>query len=207
MGSSFADLVDGIFYINLDHRTDRREEIERELRDIGLPFERFSAIPSCPGIIGCGYSHLSVLKEARRRGYKNVLIFEDDFQFLINSDTFHGYMKDFMDEIKSYDVIMLGYNIQKATESHSSLALKVLEAQTASAYIVNSKFYDTIIHLYEESFPLLESTGQHWVYANDQVWKRLQPYSEWYATSIRVGKQRASMGETGTEPVFCDYGV
>ena len=105
MDSSFADLVDGIFYINLDHRTDRKEEIEKELRDIGLPFERFSAIPTCPGIIGCGYSHLSVLKEARRRGYKNVLIFEDDFEFLINSTTFHGYMKDFMAEIKSVGVV------------------------------------------------------------------------------------------------------
>lgn len=200
-------LVDGVFYINLDHRTDRKAEIEGELEKMGLVGERFPGIPTCPGIIGCGYSHLGVLKEARERGYSNVLIFEDDFQFLVEKKVFWDYMKDVLTDLPSYDVIMLGYNIQKMVEYGTSLANKVLEAQTASAYIVHSKFYDALIDLYEEAMPLLESTGQHWIYANDQVWKRLQPKSEWYATSIRIGKQRASIGETGVEPVFCDYGL
>lgn len=202
-----TSFVDGIFYINLDHRTDRREEIEEELTRIGLPFERFSAIRTCPGSVGCGYSHLAVLTEARNRGYNNVLIFEDDFEFLIDKDTFHRYICDIMNDVPSYDVIMLGYSLQRYEPSHSSLVNKVLEAQTASAYIVHSKFYDVLIKLLEEAIPLLESTGQHWIYAIDQIWKRLQPSSNWYATSIRVGKQRPSMSETGTEPVFCDYGV
>jgi GR25 family glycosyltransferase involved in LPS biosynthesis len=200
-------MIDGVFYINLDHRTDRKKEIECELNKLDLPFERIPGTRTSPGIIGCGYSHLAALKEARARGYSNVLIFEDDFQLLVDKEAFWTFMTDVMQELPSYDVIMLAYNLQRSEETISNLVWKVLEAQTASAYIVHSKFYDSLINLLEEAMPLLTSTGQHWIYANDQVWKRLQPSSEWYATKLRIGKQRASMGETGFEPIFCDYGL
>ena len=42
--SNYREQIDGIFYINLDHRTDRKEEIERELTRFDLKFERFPAI-------------------------------------------------------------------------------------------------------------------------------------------------------------------
>ena len=198
--------IEGIFYINLDHRTDRKEEIEAEIAKAGIPnVERFPAIRSNPGIIGCGLSHLAVLKLARSRGYRNVLIFEDDFEFLVDRETFWKYMEDLFAEVKSYDVVMLAYAIDKS-EPFSPLAKKVLEGQTASGYIVHSRFYDTLIELYEDAIPKLISTGEHWIYANDQVWKKLQPTSEWYATTTRIGKQRASMSDSGTQPVFTDYG-
>jgi glycosyl transferase family 25 len=198
--------IDGIFYINLDHRTDRREELEAELAKVGIThYERFPAIRRNPGIIGCGLSHLAVLKLARSRGYRNVLIFEDDFEFLVDRETFWKYMEDLFLEVKSYDVIMLAYAIDKS-EPFSLLAKKVLEGQTASGYIVHSRFYDTLIELYEDAVPKLISTGEHWIYANDQVWKKLQPASEWYATTTRIGKQRASISDSGTQPVFTDYG-
>ena len=75
--------IEKIFFINLDKRTDRREEIENELKKMELTAERYSAI-STPesGIVGCGYSHLNVLKMAREQNVKNVLILEDDFEFI-----------------------------------------------------------------------------------------------------------------------------
>jgi glycosyl transferase family 25 len=200
------NLLQHTLYINLDHRTDRREELEAELAKAGIThYERFPAIRSNPGIIGCGLSHLAVLKLARSRGYRNVLIFEDDFEFLVDRETFWKYMEDLFAEVKSYDVVMLAYAIDKS-EPFSPLAKKVLEGQTASGYIVHSRFYDTLIELYEDAIPKLISTGEHWIYANDQVWKKLQPTSEWYATTTRIGKQRASMSDSGTQPVFTDYG-
>ena len=71
--------IDGVFFINLDRRVDRLAEISEELSLMGIEGERFSAVDRSPGILGCGLSHLSVLKLARERGYRNVLIFEDDF--------------------------------------------------------------------------------------------------------------------------------
>ena len=80
--------ISGAFYINLDRRLDRRKEIEAELGNLGVPYERFPAIKTIPGCIGCALSHLAVLKEARSRGYKNVLIFEDDFMPLVSKEEF-----------------------------------------------------------------------------------------------------------------------
>lgn len=54
------------FYINLDRRTDRRAEIEKELE--GLAMERFPAVSHPNGAIGCTMSHLACLKLARERG-------------------------------------------------------------------------------------------------------------------------------------------
>lgn len=187
-------IVGGAFYINLDHRTDRRAEFEGEMTRIGLSCERFGATKRWPGIVGCGYSHLAVLKEARARQYESVLIFEDDFQFLVEPDAFWT----LMESLKGvpYDVIMLGYNIQHS-EPHSNLLLRVMEAQTASAYLVHSRMYERLINLYEYAMPQLEQTGHHWIYANDQIWKSLQQTSEWFATKVRVGIQRPSYSDTG----------
>ena len=195
----------GIYFINLDHRTDRLEQITKELNDMGLKFKRFPAIKTTPGILGCGLSHLAVLKEARDLGLKNVLIFEDDFKFLIGKEEFHEKIENFL-RSESFDVVMLAYLVQKS-EPYVPGLIKVLNGQTASAYIVNERFYGKIIDLYEEAMPLLKSTGQHWNYANDAVWKKLQPAADWFAFVPRMGYQRASISDNDHHPVFKDYGV
>jgi hypothetical protein len=192
--------VGGAFYINLDHRTDRRQEFEGEIERMGLSCERFPAIKHRSGIVGCGYSHIAVLKEARARGYEAVLIFEDDYQFLVEKDTFWSIM-DAIKDIK-YDVIMIGYGLQRSAP-HSEHLLKVLDAQTTSGYIVHSRMYDTLIDLNEHAVVELIHTGKHWIYALDQIWKRLQPTSDWFATKVRIGKQRASYSDIANK--FMDY--
>ena len=189
--------VGGAFYINLDHRTDRRAEIEAELDRIGIPCERFPAIKHNSGIVGCGYSHLAVLKEARARGYESVLLFEDDFQFLVDKETFWSIMAGIEKDLSgSYDVVMLGYNMHHAGP-HSENLMKVFDAQTTSAYIIHSRMYDILINLWEMATERLLHTGEHWVWALDQVWKRLQPSKEWYATKVRIGLQRPSFSDIG----------
>ena len=192
----------GVYVINLDRRPDRLDQITEELDKIGLPFKRFAAIDRKPGTIGCGLSHLAVLKEARDLGLKNVLIFEDDFTFSVGKEEFWEKMADLSGT--EFDVCMLGYAL-KHFRMHSKLLVKVLEAQTASAYIVSQCFYDTLIALYEETMPLLEKTRRHWDYANDQAWKRLQPGANWYAFKERIGKQRPSWSDNNNS--FTDYGL
>ncbi len=92
-----SNYIDKIIYINLSKRDDRREQIENELNNFQLNYERFEAI-STPdfGIYGCGLSHLSVLKMAKDRNYKNILILEDDFQFLVSKEVFEDNLKIFL---------------------------------------------------------------------------------------------------------------
>jgi hypothetical protein len=78
-----------IFVINLVYRCDRREEMQRELAVIGWRAEFFPAVraesaagfPST-GARGCFLSHLAVLRKARDAGVENVVLLEDDVNFV-----------------------------------------------------------------------------------------------------------------------------
>ena len=195
-----------IFFINLDRRTDRLQEIEEDLAKYGLNAERFSAIAHDQGIVGCGKSHLAVMKLARERGYSNVLILEDDFTFLMPKEEFEQALTDFFSTVPSYDVCMFSCNmVQKEQDKPYPFLDKIIEASNACAYIINGAYLDTLIALYEEALPLLEQTGQHWIYANDQVWKQLQRRDEWFCFNPRLGKQRS--GYSDNAKTFMDYDV
>jgi glycosyl transferase family 25 len=190
--------IDKIFYINLNRRIDRKEHIEKELNNFNLKYERFEAIetPGC-GIIGCGLSHLQVLKIAKERNYKNVLILEDDFQFIVTKEEFEKELHDFFELNLDYDVCFLSYRVLVASHTTYPNVNKVLESQTASGYIVSNKYYDSLIQLYETAIPLLEATRMHWLYANDQVWKELQRKDNWFYLTKRIGKQIPSYSDNG----------
>jgi GR25 family glycosyltransferase involved in LPS biosynthesis len=132
---------------------------------------------------------------AKQRGYTNILILEDDFIFLVNKKEFYENLhKLFIQQppIK-FDVCMLAYNnIRPPQSTEYDFLLKTVEAQTASAYILNESIYQKFIDLYEWAAPLLDQTGKHWIYANDQIWKTLQNDSEvkWYCFKERIGKQQ-----------------
>jgi GR25 family glycosyltransferase involved in LPS biosynthesis len=202
---NISKYVGGVYYINLDKRVDRLGQIQSELVKMDISGARFCGITHAAGIVGCGYSHLTVLKNARSLGLKNVLILEDDFEFLVSKSDFEKAVSDFFGLGIHYDVLMLSYNIQRA-QPFNGIVQRVYEAQTASGYIVNSAFYDRLIDLYERHIPLLEQTGMHWIHANDQIWKQLQgDASAWYAFNTRLGRQRASYSDNSLQ--FMDYGV
>ena len=200
-------MFDAVYFINLDSRPDRLHEICGELDKMDISGIRFPAIHHKSGIVGCGYSHLAVLKLARDRNLKNVLILEDDFEFIVSKDDFYSILNDFFNSGIPYDVLMLSYNIIEAKVYSTNTSIqRVINAQTASGYIVNETMYDRLIALYETNIPLLEQSKKHWIYANDQIWKQLQgSNSEWFATTVRIGKQRASYSDNAQS--FQDYGV
>jgi hypothetical protein len=132
-----------------------------------------------------------------------VLIFEDDFEFVVTPDEFWKAINGFFAKGLRYDVLMLSHLIKKSFPFDNDL-VKVNEAQTASGYLVNSYFYDVIIDLYEKNLPILETTGKHWIYANDQIWKEIQASYTWYGFIKRLGRQRASFSDNSLE--FMDRG-
>lgn len=208
--------IDHIFYINLKSRIDRFNEINNEFNKIGLikndnegnissiP-ERFDAF-STPGfgILGCTISHCTVLTIAKCRNYKNVLIFEDDFTFLINQEEFEAEISNIFDNHVDFDVIFFSYNLIKSEQSTEYPFLqRVFNSSTASCYLVAGHYFDSLINLYNDNIPLLDNTKEHWKYANDVVWEKLMIKDKWYATNTRVGKQRPSFSDNSNE--FMDY--
>ena len=194
--------VPPILYINLDYRTDRREQIEAELKH--FTFERVCAIRTDPGIIGCGQSHLLCLEIAKTRGLPMVWIMEDDFTF---TQPIPEVLKT-LDQINEIpDVIFAAYIYMGAKpddEMQKEGLRTATDIQTASSYIVFEHYYDTLINNIKEGNRLLVETGEHWNYSNDQYWKRLQICDNWAYIVPRFGIQRASYSDNANE--VTDYG-
>ena len=179
------------FYINLDSRTDRKEQFEKECKRMDLQVERFSAIKHEKGIIGCGESHLALIKKARDLELKFVTIFEDDFQFLVSRNEYDHIVTNLPSD---YDIVMLSYNIQKSEPFNHMFGI-LKECWTTSGYIVHSRVYDRLIQTWEEALELLKQPP-HEVekYALDVYWKRIYKL-KWYYSLKRVGLQRPSWSD------------
>ena len=192
--------IDKIVYINLEKRKDRKQQIENELNNFNLKYARFEAIQTDGfGILGCGLSHVQVLKIAKQRNYKNILIFEDDFTFIVSKEEFENNLTNFFNLKIDYDVLFLSYNIIKYEELSNNIINRSISSTTASGYLVNSKYFDTLINILENAMPKLSETRQHWIYANDIIWNELQIKDNWYYFINRIGKQRESYSDNAQQ--------
>jgi glycosyl transferase family 25 len=188
--------IDMIFYINLAHRTDRRELIEAELNNFGLKYERFEAhyIPQF-GALGCSKSHLDVLKIAKERNYENIIILEDDFQFIVTKQELEEELTKFFDAGLLFGGCLLAYNLFEYEKTKYDFLYRIRNAQTMSGYIVNKRCYDRFISLLEKSNKLLELTKDISKYTCDQSWKELQKNGFWFCFTKRIGIQRPSYSD------------
>ena len=181
------EFIDKIVYINLEDRVDRNTEILEVLKDI--PSDkvlRFNAIRHHHGGVGCTQSHIAVLEFALNFKWKNVMIVEDDAmwnKFEIGYPILEELIK------KDYDVIVLGGAFAK----HNNFKLQ--SCQTTTAYIVNEKYYETLINNYKEGLKGFLTTGMYHIFALDQYWKKLQPLHNWYVTIPSLMIQRAGYSD------------
>lgn len=192
-------------YINLDRRTDRRRQFESECVRMGIEAERFPAVAHSVPALGCAMSHLAALKLARERGYEQVCIFEDDFEFLVSREVYHATLQAIPLDA---DVVMLGWYLY-ATQPYNDIFGRVLDATTASGYVVHRKFYDRLIATLEEGVALFQANlHRHDVvslYINDQYWRHVQPTALWLHTVTRIGRQRASYSDLVGAQVAYNY--
>jgi hypothetical protein len=80
-----------ILYINLDHREDRKWQVVSQFTELGWTnFERFPAVKTTNGAVGCGISHIKCLELALERGWDMVTIIEDDFKLVWIVQTSHS---------------------------------------------------------------------------------------------------------------------
>ena len=178
--------VEGIFknclYINLEHRIDRKEHIEKEFTEklkISVP-ERFQAIYNEHGIIGCGLSHLECLKIAKQRNWEYVVIVEDDI-FFLDIEVFKKSFNSFLKSNINFDVLLFAGNNYTPFDVINDYCVKVYNCQTATGYIVKQTYYDTMIeHMQQGIECLMKEPHNHHYYANDQWWKHLQKKDNWY---------------------------
>ena len=174
-------MLENIFYINLEHRTDRKAHVENELKKMGWKnYTRFNAIKCKDGRVGCSMSHLKLLKDAKENNLDYVVIVEDDICFT-QPKVFNDMLEDFLSKNIEYDVLLLAGNLRsRSTINLTSYLHKVYRSCTTTGYIVKKHYYDTLIENIESGIKnLLSHPELHGQFAIDTNWFTLQEKDNW----------------------------
>jgi glycosyl transferase family 25 len=196
-----------VYYINLAHRTDRREQIESELdalkwREIAVRVEAVHRPER--GALGCLLSHITALRMFLEEPAEitSAVILEDDCMFRPDALT---EINAFLAEHRpsDWDVLMLASNTW-AEETYKPYATKILNAQTAAAYAITRPFAKSLLAYWERTVPFFEFKEVKYPQC-DMTWKILQPQNRWYCLLPKAATQRQSYSDIENRVVF--YGV
>jgi len=194
--------------INLKHRTDRKEECIQELKKINIVTNDkmfFDAkYDDINGARGASLSHAMAISNYLYESKKNyLLILEDDFQ--ITDD------KKFMDLINysiinnNWNVTLLSHNYAiPISNTNNPNLLRVINSQTASAYLVGRLYAVKLVEVFFRSSVLLDlndnlnspnkELARHY-FCLDILWKSLQVDDIFLAAFPALVKQRESYSD------------
>jgi GR25 family glycosyltransferase involved in LPS biosynthesis len=200
--NSFVDVV---YYINLDHRTDRKEAFLKEMEKTNIAKDKIKRIAGHymenRGHLGCSRSHIQALEEFVASSHKTCIVFEDDFQFSQPSETIASVFQQL--QPIPYDVCMLSGNVLDEEATAYPFLKKVKMATTTSGYMVSKTFAPLLLENFKEGANRLKQsydqgtkeTPYKGEYAIDQFWCQLQPVSKWFVFNPKLGKQGESYSD------------
>jgi glycosyl transferase family 25 len=188
------DKVNKIVYINMDARTDRKSILLREFERLGFPDDKIMRFPAssyhgCANT-GCLLSHANALEMAYNMNFQNVLILEDDFVFIEDTQKIHNDIKSFFELKIDWDVVMLTTCAAVVSENTNSLISRISSSGNGAGYLVNRPMMLELSTLFKANVENLFSTKQHWIYQNDILWKTIMATSQWYMFNHYLGYQK-----------------
>ena len=133
------------------------------------------------GSLGCLKSHYEVIKLSLERGYKNVLILEDDTQFVRNFNEIHNEIS----EVENYDMFYLAGSHLGTKQSVTNNVMKIVGTYTTGSYLITEKameFFVNNIEGYEKEVDVFFG-------------KELQPRFDCYASINRITKQKSGFSD------------
>lgn len=225
------EFIDKAVYINLEHRKDRKENMETFFKQGKVPDEKVQRINAFytphNGLIGCAKGHISALELAKANNWKAVLITEDDLEW-VNFEESYPKLEELV-STNTWDVCMLTGLYAKVDPP------KLKVAMYTNAYIVKNHYYDVLIQNMREGLLLKEETlrkeKQPWlistlhplykhIYNIDVYWIKRQLRDNWIACMPQICRQIQSYSDINKEIIqpstpifqgddykFCDIGV
>jgi GR25 family glycosyltransferase involved in LPS biosynthesis len=194
------------FYINLDHRTDRKQHIEHQLEQIRMNrnITRFNAIKNANGRIGCSLSHLKCLQMAKEAKLECVMILEDDILCLLPETFIENANSFFLNKKNKWDVLLLAGNNLPPFKMNDGVSIRVSHCQTTTGYIVKQHYYDTLISNIKEGISkLMKEPENHYYYAIDKYWLHLQKQDRWMLLVPIIVVQKPDYSDI--EKKYTDY--
>lgn len=194
----FYDYIDKIIYINLDHRIDRKQEIEILFEKYEIPKEkiiRLSAVKHNKGNIGCYKSHINALELAMNNNYDNVLVLEDDFDFNYKKVELDVIFDDFFNLFKNkWKIFQLAWgNSKQVIKIKDTNFFKCIRGGCTAGYLVNNIFYLELLNNYKNGVIKLEefdgiTFGNSNInpYNIDMFWLSLQKETLFWITYLNI---------------------
>jgi hypothetical protein len=153
------------FVVNLKRRPDRLERFKKQMEYLGWDYEVFEAVDT-NSYIGITDSQLSIIKIAKERGYKKVMIMEDDCEIMPYA---HDFINKLDSEINDLEYAILNLSptlnrhIERSREHNLLLDMTNLpekrDPNHRDIYAANMIIYDESI--YDEMFNIGETRFQN----------------------------------------------
>jgi glycosyl transferase family 25 len=194
----FPSEIDLVIYINLDNRTDRRMEVEQEFQRAQVPQERILRWPatrlSKNPALGCTLSHIAVLEHILTLPpeVKNILILEDDFNFVDDINLVHSSLNQFLQYPRdTWELILLCYTVLEK-EPYNDLVSLSLFSQGTAGYLLNRDSAARLLENFKEGRDKLAETNKGPQYAVDMYWWKFMSNRKTFFFNQPLGFQRES---------------
>ena len=210
---SWADVADGLIFINLDKRADRLSHMKKMVTDYGFPnnfCHRLAAVENtiC-GHLGCAQSHIAALQFALAQGWNRAIILEDDFQFRLPRERVLFILHEFVHKRpEPWDVFMLTAYYTVFKHKHEDSYFKQLSwGSTTAGYLVNGRDYmQKLLRFWQDGLLKLKTDVQQFElqrkkpsdrllltdHAIDVQWRSLQEQDHFYISEPQIGQQNNS---------------
>jgi hypothetical protein len=194
--------------INLEHRNDRKQECIEELKKINIFNTEnifFSAkYDEINGARGASLSHAMLISTYLYESQKEyLLVLEDDF--LLTDEKLFLDVINYSISNNNWDVTLFSHNYAiPISNTNNPNILRVINSQTASAYLVGRLYAVKLIEVFFRSSVLLSSydnlnppnkdLAKHY-FCLDILWKSLQIDDLFLASFPALIKQRESYSD------------
>jgi len=194
---------DILYYINLDRRPERNEQMKKELAKTNIDPSKINRITACDmpsfGALGCTKSHIDILTRFLQtdESIQTCIVLEDDFGFIQDQTQINHSIDQFLIDFKDkWDVFYLALNLIQGEKTEQPYAVRVRRAFTTAGFVVQKKFAQTLLDNFKESAFLLEKEGRYVpTLCLDNYMGRLQAVTRWYTISPRIGLQLPSYSD------------
>jgi GR25 family glycosyltransferase involved in LPS biosynthesis len=201
------DQIDTFYFINLERRKDRLQQIKGELTKMNIPIDKIihiNAFDHKIGALGCSKSHIYAVQHFINSGKNRCMILEDDFEFTETQEKVNEILENVFSCSARIDCLVIsgcGGFIVKTTNPYLE---KVIGSSTTAGYIITKEYAPKLLYNFIEGAEKQEK----WIntfnvpenaFNLDFYWMYEQINRNFYNTIPKLGKQRDSPSDiTGT---------
>ena len=186
--------IEQVLYINLARRTDRQEEITRELQTLGIAEDSIIRIEAVDArdcqetpIVCCARSHIAALQHAMTEDLEAVLIVEDDLMICQIAARDEGTLGAVSAHCPTLRDCVLGTQLLAVEGRRDRGDARARYLQTASAYAVRRSAMRRLRDIYLEAIAQNLHFDTHITTISDEV--------QWFALRPALSKQRPSYSD------------